>query len=316
MNKRGLHLYQPEPAVLSNHGSELNKNSPEFTGADPLLGVNPANGLVVYYNLPELPEAKHIELEILDSAGNLVNRFSSKKDSSQKEYDGGPPLASTLDKGKGLNRFVWDMRHQTMPGIPTAYIESSYRGHKAIPGKYELKLKLDDQVSQSTVEILANPLYPTTGEQYVEYHTVMSEMERLLTTMHDTTNRLYRIQVQLKRLLGSLPKDDAHKQLRDDGKALFEKLKAWDEEMIQRKSRAYDDVENYPNKFTAEYMFMINQTESDIPRVTQASRDRRSELEAQWEGLRQQADAFLATDIPAYNRMLWEKNIGAIWPNE
>jgi hypothetical protein len=311
-----LHLYQPESAVLSNHGSELNKNSPDFKGADSLRGVNPANGLVVYYHLPELPEAKQIELEILDSAGNLVNRFSSRKDNPQKKYDGGPPLASTLGKDKGLNRFVWDMRYQTLPGIPMAYIEASYLGHKVPPGKFELKLKLGDQVSQTTVEILANPLYPTTGEEYVEYHSFMSEMERSLTTMHDTTNRLYRIQIQLKKLLGSLPKDEAHKQLSDEGKALFEKLKAWDEEMIQRKSRAYDDVENYPNKFTAEYLFLINQTESDIPRVTKASRDRRTELESQWEGLRQQAEVFLATEIPAYNRMLWEKNIGAIWPNE
>jgi photosystem II stability/assembly factor-like uncharacterized protein len=315
-DKPGLHLYQPESAMLSNHSSQLNENSPDFKGADLLRGVNPANGLVVYYNLPELPKAKQIELEILDSAGNLVNRFSSKKDKSQEKYDGGPPLASTLSKDKGLNRFVWDLRYQTMPGIPSAYIDGSYLGHKAIPGKYELKLKLDDQVSQATVEILANPLYPTTVEQYVEYHAVMSEMERLLTTMHDTTNRLYRIQVQLKKLLGSLPKDDAHKQLRDEGKALFEKLKAWDEEMIQRKARAYDDVENYPNKFTAEYLFLINQTDSDIPRVTRASRDRRKELESQWEVLHRQANAFLENEIPAYNRILWEKKFGAIWPNE
>ena len=95
---RGLRLYQPESAVLSNHGSELDKNSPDFQGADPLRGVNPANGLVVYYHLPDLPEAKHVELEILDSRGNLVNRFSSKKEKGQKKYDGGPPLPSTLSK--------------------------------------------------------------------------------------------------------------------------------------------------------------------------------------------------------------------------
>ena len=111
------------------------------------------------------------------------------------------------------------MRYQTMPGIPVAYIEASYRGHKAIPGDYELKLKLGDQIRQSPAKILPNPLYPTTGQEYAEYHTVMSEMEQSLTTMHDKTNRLYKIQVQLKKLLGSLPRDDAHEQLREQGKA-------------------------------------------------------------------------------------------------
>jgi len=34
-------------------------------------------------------------------------------------------------------------------------------------------------------------------------------------------------------------------------------MKTWDEEMVQRKSKAYDDVENFPNKFTANYLFLI-----------------------------------------------------------
>jgi hypothetical protein len=75
-------------------------------------------------------------------------------------------------------------------------------------------------------------------------------------------------------------------------------------------------VENYPNKFTAEYLFLINQTESDIPRVTQASRDRRKELESQWDALQRQAEAFVENEIPAYNKKLWEHKIGAIWANE
>ena len=62
--------------------------------------------------------------------------------------------------------------------------------------------------------------------------------------------------------------------IKKDGDALLKKMKAWDEDMVQRKSKAYDDVENFPNKFTANYLFLINQTESDIPRVNQPSLDR------------------------------------------
>ena len=77
-----------------------------------------------------------------------------------------------------------------------------------------------------------------------------------------------------------------------------------------------DDVENFPNKFTAEYLFLINQTESDIPRVTQASKDRRTDLDAQWKTLEKQADAVVNTEIPAFNKKLWEKKIGALWVGE
>ena len=194
---QSLHLFQPEPAFLSNHGSQLNSNSDSFTGASSLQGVNPANGVVIYYNLPEIPEEEHIEIQITDANGKSVNGYSSKADKSFKRYPGGPSPASKLPKKKGLNRFVWNMRYQTMPGIPTAYIEGSYRGHKAIPGTYTLTLKHGDKTLESTFEIQANPLYPTTPEQYAEFHQSMSEMEQTLTAMHEKTNRLFKIQNQL-----------------------------------------------------------------------------------------------------------------------
>ena len=90
-------------------------------------------------------------------------------------------------------------------------------------------------------------------------------------------------------------------------------MKAWDEDMVQRKSKAYDDVENFPNKFTADYMFMLNQTESDIPQVNQPSLDLKKELDTKWAALKMQANEILEKDLPALNKMLWEAGIGGIW---
>ena len=91
-------------------------------------------------------------------------------------------------------------------------------------------------------------------------------------------------------------------------------MKAWDEDMVQRRSKAYDDVENFPNRFTADYLFLINQTESDLPRVNQPSLDLKTTLDAKWAGLKSRADEMLDRDLPALNRQLWELGIGAIWP--
>ena len=306
-------LYQPEAAFLSNHGSELNQTKPDFSGMHPSRGVNPANGIVIYYQLPKLDEKKHIELEILNSNGKRVHLFTSKKDETFEKYAGGPSPPTTIPKNEGLNRFVWDMRYSGMPGIPTAYIEGSYRGHKAIPGEYRFILKVDGKKFEQTCSIKPNPLYPTTAKEYTEYHGAMSEMERTLTEIHNMTNRLYQMQTQLRNLLKSLPDEKNYKSLKKEGEKLAESLKKWDEEMVQRKSKAYDDVENFPNKFTAEYLFLINQTESPLPRVTQASKNRRKELEQKWNGLKKQGDEFINQSIPAYNRKLWDQKIGAIY---
>jgi hypothetical protein len=72
-------------------------------------------------------------------------------------------------------------------------------------------------------------------------------------------------------------------------------------------------VENFPNKFTANYLFMINATESDIPRVNQPSMDRMKALNAQWASLKARGLEIQDKDIPALNRRLWEAGLGAIW---
>ncbi len=306
-------VYKPSDAYLANGGSELNGSDPEFTGANTFRGVNPANGIVVYYNLPELKKDEHVTLEITDAEGKAVRTLSSKADPKYRKWDGGPGAEPVLNKKKGLNRFVWNMRYPTMPGVADVYIESSYNGHKASPGKYRFTLKFGSQTVATDADILANPLYPTTPAVYKEYHTLMSSMEAEVVSMHRTVNSLFEKQKQLESILASLPAGDKFTKIKVDGETLVKKMKAWDDDMVSRRSRAYDDVENYPQKFTANYLFNLNATESDIPRVNQANRDRLKELTAQWNALKARSEEMTGKDIPAINKLLWEAGVGAIW---
>ncbi|MCU0356052.1 MAG: glycosyl hydrolase [Cyclobacteriaceae bacterium] len=306
-------LFRAADAVIVNGSSDLDSSDPEFDGSHPYYGVNPSTGVVFYYNLPELPEKQVVTLEITDAKGNLVRSYTSVKDSLFKTYDGGPAAEPVLGNAKGLNRMVWNMRYPTMPGVPGVYIESSFRGHKAIPGNYKATLKAGSQSSSVDFSILPNPLYAITEATYREYHEVMHQMEKELTGMHETVNKLYRIQTQLDELLKSLPADPKYAALKKQGGELIQNLKAWDEDMVQRKSKAYDDVENFENKFTANYLFLINHTESDIPRVNQPSQKRLSELTAQWQQLQQRSNQLISEDIPRINKLMWDAGIGALW---
>jgi len=68
----------------------------------------------------------------------------------------------------------------------------------------------------------------------------------------------------------------------------------------------------FPNKFTAEYLFLIDATNSTIPRVNQPSKDRKAELDAQWSTLKARANSLINTTIPDFNKKLWNAGIGAI----
>ncbi len=306
-------VYKPDNAYLSNFGSELDDSDEDFTGANRFRGVNPANGIVLYYNLPELKKTDAVTLEIRDSAGNLVRTISSERDKSYRRWDGGPRPEPTLNKSKGLNRFVWDMRYPTLPGVPGVYIEASYAGHKAIPGKYTFTFKAGGQSVTTEAEITFNPLYPTTAAQYAEYNQTMLSMESELTSMHRMVNDMYDKQKRLEALVGTLGDDPKLASVKKAGQDLLKKMKDWDGDMVQRKAKAYDDVENYVNKFTANYMYLINQTESDIPRVNQPSIDLMKQYSSEWAALKTRGNDILGKDVPAVNKMFWEAGKGAIW---
>src|SRR5258705_13123765 len=205
------------------------------------------------------------------------------------------------------------MRYSTMPGVPGVRIEGSFASHKAPPGKYSMTVKMGEQAVSAENEMLANPLYPTNAATYTEYHQTMLGMETELSSMHRMINSLYEKQKQLESLLSALTTGDKFSAVKKEGDALLKKMKTWDEDMVQRKSKAYDDVENFPNKFTANYLFLINQTESEIPRVNQPSLDRLKQLNMEWSALKARAGEILDKDLPSLNKRLWDAGQGAIW---
>ncbi|GMN07683.1 hypothetical protein MTsPCn5_30720 [Croceitalea sp. MTPC5] len=307
--QKGLRLYKPNAAMNGLWYSPMSGNTDNFDGMSTLSGVNPASGMVLYYELPKLSDSTVITMDILDAFGKTVRSFSSEKDKNYKPHNGGGPRrAPTLSKKEGLNRFVWDLKTPILPGIPGAYIESRFSGHVVPPGTYTVSLRVGNETKTIEGQIVAMPTYKTTSEQYTEYHTFMTDMEQRLTEMHNTVNSLYKAQGQLKEVL----KDVRDATLKEEGSKLLEQLDAWDKDMIQRKSKAYDDVENFPNKFTAEYLFLIDATNSTIPRVNQASKDRKKELDAQWSALKARSTTLRKTAIPEFNKKLWDAGIGAI----
>ncbi len=310
-NKTDFKLFTPEPVVYGNWGSAMGSDS--FSGMQDFEGVNPVNGVELYYYLPTVSETEVITLTITNAEGKVVNTYTSAKDETYIPHNGGSaPPAPLLSKKEGLNRFVWNMQHAIVPGVPGVYIEAGFEGHKVIPGAYIATLHYDDKTIEKEIVIKNNEAYTITSAQFAEYDTFMNAVERTATEMHQKVNTLKTAQDDILALLKRMKDTNKSASLITEGEALLKELQAWDEEMVQRRSQAYDDVENFENKFTAEYLFLMNQTDGSIPRVNQANKDRKAELDAQWQQLKTTANELLNSKIPAYNKKLWEAGYGAI----
>lgn len=310
-----IKLYTPEVALLGSWSSSMNGgNLDKFTGTHPFQGLNPANGMVIYYHLPEnFADSTELTLEVLDAAGKLVRKISSKKDADFTPWEGGPSPEPMISTRKGVNRFVWNLRYPTVPGVNGAYIESSYSGHKAIPGIYTLRLSGGGTTSEAKGEIKDIPAYNLTQVDYQAYHNWMSQLEAEVSTMHTLVNTAKTYQDQLKELIKKLDDKTEYKDLKTAAETLIKEIQTWDEEMVQRKSTAYDDVENFPNKFTANFMFMMNHGESSIPKINEGTKARYSELLEQWKPLETEGKRLIETAVPTFNKLASEKGVGVLF---
>lgn len=305
-----LVLYQPEDAFRVGGGSEMDSNSGD--GMSDLSGVNAPTGVAIYYQLPELADSIVLELLIKDEAGNLVRKFSSQKDPNYQSYPGAPAPDPTLPAKEGLNRMVWDMRHSTLQDAPEAYIEGSYRGHKAIPGSYSLELKVGEQLESTSFSILANPNIEVSEEVYEQQHRVLLATAKVVNDMHTTTNELGDLKKQVQNIVDRLGAKAGYEALVNQGKGMIDRITDWDAEIIQRKSQSYDDVINFPNKLSAEYLFVRGQIDDQIPIVPKPVIERLKVLDSKWEKLKTAAETLLEKEAKSFNQALLDAGLGPI----
>src|SRR5205823_10145780 len=87
-------------------------------GAGPAVGENPPGGAQVAFWLKDHPQGE-VTLEFLDSAGKVVNHFTTKEpprpqggspaEEEENPFRGAPPARLTATTG--LNRFTWNLRY-------------------------------------------------------------------------------------------------------------------------------------------------------------------------------------------------------------
>ena len=157
------YLFRPEFAYrirpASFEGTPLPLDVPQ---AD-----NPPEGALIDYYLKRAPNGP-ISLEVLDTVGNLVRRYSSEDKPPQIDprqldipaYWIHPPLA--LSALRGMHRFVWDLRY---PGVPGGNRRSrmfgGVAGPWAPPGQYQVKLTANGQSYTQPLTLKMDPRVKT-----------------------------------------------------------------------------------------------------------------------------------------------------------
>ena len=302
----GFQFFQPEDAVRVSGYSSLDSpaNEEHEKGPAAPVGTNAATGVVIYYLLPDkLDSALSLQLQIKDEKGNTVRNFSSEKDKKFVSYPGGPAIDPVLPKKSGLNRFVWNMRYPSVMGAPNVYIEGSYRGHKASPGKYTALLKMGSEEKSTSFSILPHPGIQASAAEYQDSHQIMTRIENGINEIHRAVNSMQEARKQINDFVSILETDAAQKEVKEAGKALVKKIAEWDEKVVQRKAESNDDIINFVNKLSADFIFLKGELDTNVPNVTQGAIDQLSKLEALWQPLKSEYADLTSKEIVSFNNL-------------
>ncbi|AUD03624.1 WD40/YVTN/BNR-like repeat-containing protein [Spirosoma pollinicola] len=310
LSKDSLFVYKPEDAYRVSGGSALDKvveeEDDEDAGSSPgrtgFAGTNPSTGVVMYYQLPaKVDTSATLTMEIKTDQGATVRTFSSKKDKKFVQFPGGPSPEPTLTVRPGLNRFVWDMRAETLPAIENVFIEGNYSGRKLAPGRYQARVKSGKQEKQVAFNILPDPRINTPATEYEQQQKTLMGIEEGVKEIHLGVNRMRKAQKQINDLVDLIDDKPNLKAVADSGRALAKKIKLWEEKVIQPKSKSNDDVINFENKLSADYIFLKGELDVNTPTVTDGQQERLSELNAIWQPLKTDMNMLIQTDISRFN---------------
>jgi hypothetical protein len=98
----------------------------------------------------------------------------------------------------------------------------------------------------------------------------------------------------------------------DAGNAIVKKIKIWEEKLVQNKAESNDDIINFKNMLSADYIFVRGEVDANVPTVTSGQKKQLAALDAQWSVLKTEMNDLIAKDIAAYNKLCAEKVISKV----
>ena len=308
-----LQLFKPTDAYRVSGGSALDAVEDDEDGAPPILsaGINASTGVPIYYSVPKKPDSIKLTLEIWNDKGQLVRSFLSTPDKKFVKFPGGPEPNAVLPNKPGLNRFVWDMRYTTLPGVENVFIEGSYAGRKVSPGKYQLKLKTNKEEKTTSFSVLADPRINANVADYQQQEQTLAEIDGKIKEIHDAVNQMRSVRKQINDVMDLLADTIMYKQVLTSGKSLVKKITAWEEKLVQPKAMSNDDIINFVNMLSADYIFLRGEMDSNIPAVTSGQQQQFTELNNRWQPIKTEY-VDLQKQVADFNALCRSMNIEKI----
>jgi photosystem II stability/assembly factor-like uncharacterized protein len=186
---------------------------------------NPDYGAYINYYLPSGDKVT-ATVDILDGTGKVIRTI----------------IDSTASAG--INRLVWDLGHEAAVPVKGARTSGFFSGKMypyVVPGTYTARLKVNDQVLETTIEVQGDPRIEIPDEDYRLRTKSMLALRDLLSATNTMINNAKTYQQQLKELKQRLEQSDEQsfdQTVFDDIKHARQKISALQNDILKRPAPA------------------------------------------------------------------------------
>ncbi len=299
-----VYLYAPRLTYRTRIGHTPLRGRP--------LGENPPAGAILSYYLKSAPKDE-ITLEILDSAGKPIRKFSSRETPDvlpPQEFPDETRPIERLPAEAGMNRFAWDLRHEPPTKLPGAiYDEGRPLGTLALPGSYQVKLMVAGKSWTVPVEIKLDPRVTTSRADLEKQFELMTKLRDLQSQMNDAILQIRDARSQLQALRKRLARGPGAKNVLAAAEELDKRMTPVEDEMIQVKTKASEDELNYPTKLNSKLAYLQSAVDSADTAPTRACYELFEEFSRQLDGHLARWSEIVAKDLPALNDLMRKENI-------
>ncbi len=198
-------LYKPATAIrMNSEGFQGTPLPPEIPTAK-----NPPDGAIIDYYL-KAASTSEVTLEILDSANQVVRRFSTSDRPNVRQRRQAiadiwiiPP--ATLTAHEGLNRFVWDLRWKLGEGGSENEFGQSPRGPQVLPGMYQVRFTAGGQRYTQPLKVALDPRSSATPVDLAKQFDLARKVSHLSAQSNGLTRTLTALRKQLSDLQKTSP---------------------------------------------------------------------------------------------------------------
>lgn len=269
-------------------------------------GQNHPGGVMVHYYIQDTTRVK-ASLEFLQADGKLIRKYATKPDKKAKEEK------LTISKA-GMNRFVWNMRYPDAERFDGMILwAASTNGPRALPGKYQVRLTVNDEVSTSEFEILKDPRSSSSEADLKAQFDFQQQVIAKLSETNIAIRKIRQAREQINRV--TEPLKDQKEQLKDvfdKAQSLLDAMKTIEEALYQTKNRSGQDPLNYPIRLNNKLGHLNSLAGIGDFKPTDQAVAFQKEITAKIDHELETLNNLFQKEIPAFNELVKKKNLDAV----